>query len=64
MVAKIDLLTIDSASGGTGMSPWSMIEEWGIPSLYLHAAYEFCRELADRREHLPDICFDNTGYGR
>ena len=39
---KIDLLTIDGAPGGTGMSPWRMMEEWGIPSIYLHsAAYEF-----------------------
>ncbi|MBU0599947.1 FMN-binding glutamate synthase family protein, partial [bacterium] len=34
--AKIDLLTIDGAGGGTGMSPWRMMEEWGMPSLYLH----------------------------
>ncbi|MGB3128568.1 MAG: glutamate synthase-related protein, partial [Dehalococcoidia bacterium] len=32
--AKIDLLTIDGAPGGTGMSPWRMMEEWGMPSLY------------------------------
>jgi glutamate synthase domain-containing protein 2 len=56
--ARIDLLTIDGASGGTGMSPWRMMEEWGIPSLYLHAAaYEFCKELADRGERVPDIAF-------
>ena len=54
--AKIDLLTIDGASGGTGMSPWRMMEEWGIPSLYLHAAaYEFCQKLADKGERVPDI---------
>ena len=35
--AKIDLLTIDGAPGGTGMSPWRMMCEWGIPSIYLHA---------------------------
>ena len=56
--AKIDLLTIDGASGGTGMSPWRMMEEWGIPSLYLHAAaYEFCQKLADKGERAPDIAF-------
>jgi len=56
--AKIDLLTIDGASGGTGMSPWRMMEEWGIPSLYLHAAaYEFCQKLASRGERVPDIAF-------
>jgi glutamate synthase domain-containing protein 2 len=36
--AHIDFLTIDGAGGGTGMSPWRMMEEWGMPSLYLHAA--------------------------
>jgi len=56
--AKIDLLTIDGAPGGTGMSPWRMMVEWGIPSIYLHAAaYEFCRELANRAERVPDIAF-------
>jgi len=56
--AKIDLLTIDGAPGGTGMSPWRMMEEWGMPSLYLHAAaYEFCKRLADRGERVPDIAF-------
>jgi len=56
--AKIDLLTIDGSGGGTGMSPWRMMEEWGMPSLYLHsAAYEFCRKLADRGERVPDIAF-------
>jgi glutamate synthase domain-containing protein 2 len=56
--AKIDLLTIDGSSGGTGMSPWRMMEEWGIPSLYLHsAAYEFSKKLADRGERVPDIAF-------
>jgi len=56
--AKIDLLTIDGAGGGTGMSPWRMMEEWGIPSLYLHAAaYEFAKMLADKGNRLPDMAF-------
>ena len=56
--AKIDLLTIDGAPGGTGMSPWRMMEEWGMPSLHLHAAtYEFCKKLADKGERVPDIAF-------
>ena len=56
--AKIDLLTIDGASGGTGMSPWRMMEEWGVPSLYLHAAaYEFAKVLADKGERVPDLAF-------
>ncbi len=56
--AKIDLLTIDGAPGGTGMSPWRMMEEWGMPTLHLHAAaYEFCQKLADKGERPPDIAF-------
>jgi glutamate synthase domain-containing protein 2 len=56
--AHIDLLTIDGAGGGTGMSPWRMMEEWGMPSLYLHAAaYQFCQRLANRGERVPDIAF-------
>ena len=56
--ARIDLLTIDGSSGGTGMSPWRMMEEWGIPSLYLHAvASEFCQRLADKSQRVPDIAF-------
>jgi len=56
--AKIDLLTVDGAPGGTGMSPWRMMEEWGMPSLHLHAAtYEFCKKLSDRGERVPDIAF-------
>jgi glutamate synthase domain-containing protein 2 len=56
--AHIDLLTIDGAPGGTGMSPWRMMEEWGMPSLYLHsAAREFAQRLSDRGERVPDIAF-------
>lgn len=56
--ARIDLLTIDGAPGGTGMSPWRMMQEWGIPSIYIHsAAYDFCRKLTERGERVPDIAF-------
>jgi glutamate synthase domain-containing protein 2 len=56
--AKVDLLTIDGAPGGTGMSPWRMMEEWGVPSLYLHAAaYEFARKLADKKQRVVDMAF-------
>ncbi|MCU0575141.1 MAG: glutamate synthase-related protein, partial [Syntrophobacteraceae bacterium] len=56
--AKIDLLTIDGAPGGTGMSPWRMMQEWGIPSLYIHAVtHEFCEKMTARGERVPDIAF-------
>ncbi len=54
--AKLDLLTIDGSGGGTGMSPWNMMEHWGVPSLELHSkAYEYCKILADKGVEIPDI---------
>ncbi len=53
---KLDLLTIDGAGGGTGMSPWNMMEHWGVPSLPLHAkTYEYCKLLESRGIAVPDI---------
>jgi glutamate synthase domain-containing protein 2 len=55
-LAKIDLLTIDGAPGGTGMSPWRMMEEWGIPTFYLEAlTYEFAQKLANKGMRVPDL---------
>ncbi|MFA4915616.1 MAG: FMN-binding glutamate synthase family protein [Syntrophales bacterium] len=55
-MADIDLLTIDGAGGGTGMSPWRMMEEWGIPTFYIQSlAYEFCEKLASKGMRVPDI---------
>jgi glutamate synthase domain-containing protein 2 len=35
-----------------------MMEEWGMPPLYLHsAAYEFAQRLARKGERVPDIAF-------
>ncbi|HHY37590.1 MAG TPA: FMN-binding glutamate synthase family protein [Clostridia bacterium] len=57
-VAGIDVLTVDGAGGGTGMSPWRMMNEWGIPSVYLHSlAYQMCRKLSEKGQYVPDIVF-------
>jgi glutamate synthase domain-containing protein 2 len=54
--AKLDLLTIDGAPGGTGMSPWRMMEEWGVPTFYLQAmTQEICDKLAAKGKFVPDI---------
>ncbi len=54
--AKLDLITIDGAPGGTGMSPWVMMNEWGIPTFYLESlVYEFCEKLKSRGLRVPDI---------
>jgi glutamate synthase domain-containing protein 2 len=54
--AKLDLLTIDGAAGGTGMSPWRMMEEWGIPTFYLQCmTQQLCDKLAAKGKFVPDI---------
>jgi glutamate synthase domain-containing protein 2 len=54
--AELDLLTIDGSGGGTGMSPWNMMDNWGVPSLHLHAkTYEYCKVLEGRGIAPPDI---------
>jgi glutamate synthase domain-containing protein 2 len=54
--AKIDLITVDGAPGGTGMSPWLMMNEWGIPTFYLEAlTYQFAAKLASKRLRVPDL---------
>ncbi len=54
--AKIDLLTIDGAPGGTGMSPWPMMNEWGIPTFYLQSlACDFARKLEKKGMRVPDL---------
>lgn len=52
--AKVDLLTVDGAGGGTGMSPWRMMNEWGIPTVYLESLlYRFLSRLDEKGEFVP-----------
>jgi glutamate synthase domain-containing protein 2 len=54
--AEMDLLTVDAAGGGTGMSPWRMMNEWGVPGVELHSLlYKYADKLAKKGEHVPDI---------
>ena len=54
--AKIDMLTIDGAGGGTGMSPWRMMNEWGIPTVYLEClTYDMCETLKSKGAYIPPI---------
>jgi glutamate synthase domain-containing protein 2 len=56
--ANLDLLTIDGSGGGTGMSPWNMMDHWGIPSLALHSkAVEYCQILEKKKIRIPDLSF-------
>jgi glutamate synthase domain-containing protein 2 len=54
--ARVDLLTIDGSGGGTGMSPWRMMEEWGVPTFYLQClAHECAQKLATGGAWVPDL---------
>jgi glutamate synthase domain-containing protein 2 len=54
--AKIDLLTIEGAGGGTGMSPWRMMNEWGIPTVELEClTYQMCERLKAKGAYIPPI---------
>jgi len=53
---KLDLLTVDGAGGGTGMSPWRMMNEWGIPPVELHSLlYRFATRLAEHGKYVPSL---------
>ncbi|HQU31986.1 MAG: FMN-binding glutamate synthase family protein [Planctomycetia bacterium] len=55
-IAGVDVLTVDGAGGGTGMSPWHMMNEWGVPTLYLASlTYNYIHTLASKGQHVPDV---------
>lgn len=54
--AGIDLLTADGAGGGTGMSPWRMMNEWGVPTVYLESLlYQYAKRLDEKGAYLPSL---------
>jgi glutamate synthase domain-containing protein 2 len=53
---KLDLLTVDGAGGGTGMSPWRMMNEWGVPPVELHSLlYKYALILRDKGYEIPAL---------
>jgi glutamate synthase domain-containing protein 2 len=55
-LAELDLLTVDAAGGGTGMSPWRMMNEWGIPGIELHSLLRtYLDRLAIQGEYIPPV---------
>lgn len=53
---ELDLLTVDGAGGGTGMSPWRMMNEWGVPPVELHSLlYQYAKRLADKGHQVPAL---------
>jgi glutamate synthase domain-containing protein 2 len=55
-LADLDLLTVDAAGGGTGMSPWRMMNEWGVPGIELHSLLRnYLDRLSSQGEYIPPI---------
>lgn len=55
---RIDLLTVDGAGGGTGMSPWRMMNEWGVPTVELCSlTFQYADHLARKGKYVPAIAF-------
>ncbi len=53
---NIDLLTVDGAGGGTGMSPWRMMNEWGVPPVELHSLlYRYAKQLDEKGRYVPPL---------
>jgi hypothetical protein len=54
--ARVDLLTVDGAGGGTGMSPWRMMNEWGIPTVYLQSLLnQYLKRLDEQGRFIPSV---------
>jgi len=54
--AKVDFVTFDGAGGGTGMSPVPMMDEMGLPTVYLEVVVLKCAQVLKRKgRHVPDI---------
>ncbi len=57
-LCELDLLTVDGAGGGTGMSPWRMMNEWGVPVVELHSlVFGYYETLKKKKCFLPDLAF-------
>ena len=53
---QLDLLTVDAAGGGTGMSPWRMMNEWGVPPVELHSLlYQYAKRLSEKGKYVPPL---------
>ncbi len=53
---EIDYVVFDGSEGGTGMSPVPMMDESGVPTVYLEAWVLKCAQILEKRGwHVPDI---------
>jgi hypothetical protein len=53
---EADLVTFDGAGGGTGNSPVKMMNEWGMPTLYLESMlYNILKRMDEKGYFLPQV---------
>lgn len=54
--AGVDLVTVDTAGGGTGNSPIRMMNEWGYPTVYMQSILrQICDKMKEKGMALPAI---------
>jgi len=52
--AKVDLLSIDGSGGGSGMGPWRMMNEWGIPTVYIESLlWKYLKRIEEKGWYIP-----------
>ncbi len=55
--AGVDLITFDGAGGGTGSSPSKMMNEWGMPTVYMESiVYNAIKKMKEKNYQIPQIC--------
>lgn len=54
--AGVDLVTFDAAGGGSGNSPSKMMNEWGIPTVYMETVlYSAIKKMKEKNYPMPQI---------
>ncbi len=52
----VDLITFDGAGGGSGNSPCKMMNEWGIPTVYMESMlYDIFNKFKEKNYPLPQV---------
>lgn len=53
---EVDLVTFDGGGGGSGNSPTKMMNEWGIPTVYMESIlYDIINKLNKKNLFIPQI---------
>lgn len=54
--AGVDLVTFDGAGGGSGNSPSKMMNEWGIPTVYMESLlYDILKKFKEKGYSMPQV---------